>query len=398
MAWTKLRSRYHAVQGGRELGTRPWRTGVLQRAPITGVLALVTGLLCGLVTFVILKTSNGRPINTWRLRGIDVQPTVLLSIFATLANALLRYAFQEGVRVSWWTRALKGTSLGNLHRLWDQSQSVWAVAAAGRYISITAIANLFTILLLIDGPLLQRASTIRSESRQEIANLSVPISPTPFMRGATGILVDHDYEYHPSLYNPLFGKTLQQYNNRQPITLPAFGCKGKCEMTVEAPGFDIDCESWTSPYRLMSELEYVWLVGGTNRTVPAVSQVMFSSNVTYSWQASDLWYQLRSYRTGQKAPEDGIGAFASNSILLSSMIKSTSGGNGTLTWRSCILREAMQRFPVTVQNATLTLKPLSLARNSTVYRVLRQTETAAMMDWPSSIGGFSLSLYNAFQG
>ena len=74
------------------------------------------------------------------------------------------------------------------------------------------------------------------------------------MRYATGIFSDHVTK--PSLYNPVFADVLQQYNTRQPMTLPDFGCKGTCEFDVVAAGWDVQCTRWTSPFRLMSVSEY----------------------------------------------------------------------------------------------------------------------------------------------
>ena len=107
--------RYHAAAGSNRAAKRPWRTRFWRRAPVSGLLALLIALLCGLAAIIVLLTSDGFPLDGWRIQGYNVQPTVLLSVLATITNALFRYAFTEGVRMSWWTRTLDGTANRDSH-------------------------------------------------------------------------------------------------------------------------------------------------------------------------------------------------------------------------------------------------------------------------------------------
>lgn len=322
-------------------------------------------------------------------------------------HALFRYAFIEGVRVSWWVRAQRGTSVGALHRSWVHAQSAIPVVTAGRHISLTAVASFFVVMLLIDGPLFQRASSVGVKTKHISTDLTVPVSPSPFMTGATGIYADHDAEGKPTLLNPLFSRVLQQYNTRQPITLPDFGCRGKCNFELVAPGWDIDCDSWHSTYRLASTYDWEqWdqsMADNVTYDGPPLSQTMFGTNVTYNFDAMDQWNMLQNYRTGSDISTDvlrssGPWPFLKNTIMFSSMRKSTLGGNGTLTWRYCVLREAVQKYPVTVTNTTVAIHPRDLQQNLTVYKVMRSDESSAQEDWPCTLGGLWLSLSHGFAG
>lgn len=93
-------------------------------------------------------------------------------------------------------------------------------------------------VLLMDGPLLQRAVGVVQTVDITRTNSTIPLSPSPFIEGSTGILTDHNPV--PSLYHPLFAKVLQQYTNRDPVLLPGI-CDGICEVSVSAPGWDIEC-------------------------------------------------------------------------------------------------------------------------------------------------------------
>lgn len=399
---------YQPTEGADGASRRGWRTGFWRRAPISGVLALITGILCAIATIAVLKASDGLPINHWRVGGYNVQPTVLLSVFATLANALFRYALTEGAKISWWVHAQQGTSIGALHRSWDHAQSALPIATAGRDITFNAVASFFVVLLLIDGPLFQRASSVGVVTRHNTTELVVPISSSPFMAGATGIYADHDYQSDPTLMNPLFSKILQHYNNRDPIVLPEFGCKGRCELQIIAPGWDIECDSWTSPYQLMTSGDFIkWENASYNNesySGPADMQTVFWSNITYDTAAGSMYYELQKYRTGSYPPgaldDEGYltNPFPFNTILLSSMIKSTPGDHGNFDWRYCILREAVQTYSISVTNKTVTIPRRNLGEDRTIYKVRRQPESSGQMTWPSTVGGLWLSSFNAFSG
>ena len=391
----------------------------MKHAPLSGILALIVGLICGITTVAVLKLSDGKAVDQWRIQGHNVQPTVILSVLATLANALFRYAFDDAMRIRWWVLGLKGTSLGALHRSWEHAQSVLPILTSGKHMSLTAIASLSTLLLLIDGPLLQRSVQQRTTTNSVQTELSAPVSAFPFLQGATGVYADHDLSTHPTLYNPLFSKVLLQYNNRDPIQLPESGCRDQCEFDLMGPGFDIECHSFGTPYRLLSVDEYekqqpclIRLNATKNGTThcpgPLNPQTMFSTNVTFSWAAIDLWFKLRSLQTGVNVNYTTFegsdyytpytGPFPWNSIMLSSMVKSTLGSQGTLSWRYCVLREAVQRYPVTVTNDSVALRPRDVEQNNTEYLVLREEEDSGMQDWPSTLGGLWLSLSHAFSG
>jgi hypothetical protein len=187
--------------------------------------------------------------------------------------------------------------------------------------SSAAFASFMMLVLLIAGPLLQRASPVTVVTRHSSENLTVPVSANPLTYGATGVFADHEYQYDPSLMNPLFAKVLQQYNNREPIKISGFDYPGTCVLHIVAPGWDTQCREWTSPYWLILGGEYnKWLstpptntTGNSNSATkgaqyngPDPYQTMFWSNVTYSSAASDLWLQLEKW-TGATIEHDKDG-------------------------------------------------------------------------------------------
>lgn len=75
-----------------------------------------------------------------------------------------------------------------------------------------AVAGLLMPVLLMDGPLLQRASNVVQRTHETWQNSTIPVTSSPFMQGVSGIMTDH--ESSPSLYHPLFAGVLRQYENR----------------------------------------------------------------------------------------------------------------------------------------------------------------------------------------
>ena len=194
------------------------------------------------------------------------------------------------------------------------------------------------------------------------------------MVGATGIIPDHSDDLEPNLYHPLFASVLQQYQNRTPIVVPGSFCNGTCRTEVVAPGWDIHCTQSARPFRLISESEEQQeesditlasngtILSNGSYTGPAETQTMFSVQVVYN-------STLTSIR--QAADYGGM----NYNIILSAQYKATPGGNGTMGIHQCTLYEALVRYPLQMQNNTVTLGPMPASENRTVEQIIRQDES-----------------------
>ncbi|KAJ9612887.1 hypothetical protein H2200_002828 [Cladophialophora chaetospira] len=133
-----------------------WQTGGWQHFPWKGLGALLLSLAGVIVSVAILLASNGDDVRQWKF-----QPTVYLSIASTITNISHTYALWEGITVAWWHKALKdGTNVGDLHRFWAFGNSFLSAILAGRYFNLIALACILVAISPVNGPLLQRASTI----------------------------------------------------------------------------------------------------------------------------------------------------------------------------------------------------------------------------------------------
>lgn len=80
---------------------RPWQPGVFRRLPWAGVVSIILALGCAIAGVAIAIASDGKELDFFTVNGYAVQPAVLLSIFATIANALLVFAFTQGATIHW---------------------------------------------------------------------------------------------------------------------------------------------------------------------------------------------------------------------------------------------------------------------------------------------------------
>lgn len=82
--------------------------------PLFGLLALGSALLLLFASFVILQVSHGQIFDEWK----PWEPTVWLAIFTAISNKLIAFAAVQGVVISWWRKASRGTTLGQLQSDW----------------------------------------------------------------------------------------------------------------------------------------------------------------------------------------------------------------------------------------------------------------------------------------
>ena len=168
--------------------SRPWETGFFRRLPWSGFLAIILALGCTAAATAIGLASDGKPVGYWTVNGQVLQPAVLLSIAATATNTFLVFAFTKGATIHWWKMAFEGTTLEQLHSSYHYGSGVIAIFTSARSINLVALASMLMPILLMTGPLLQRASSVSQRIHESQANVSIPISPAPYIQGATGII------------------------------------------------------------------------------------------------------------------------------------------------------------------------------------------------------------------
>lgn len=119
-----------------------------------------------------------------------------------------------------------------MHRNWNYGNSFEAVLSSVRHFHFLRLAALVTTFVAIDGPLLQRASSVTTAVQQSNISLTLPIRTGPLVNRTTpGV-------NFPTAY---FSELVLAYDHRNGMVLPSSSCEGVCKTTVIAAGFDADC-------------------------------------------------------------------------------------------------------------------------------------------------------------
>ncbi|KAE8364918.1 hypothetical protein BDV27DRAFT_157399 [Aspergillus caelatus] len=264
--------------------TQSWEPGVLKRLPLLGISALLGVLACLIFNITILLTSNGKPQNSWK-----IQPSVLLAISSAISTGLLRFALAEGAAITWWNKAINGCTIYDLHRNWSFANSIYDVIKQIRFFNILGLASIASVVVAIDSPLFQRATTVTVRPARVNVPLSVGIAQQlPF--GYTGAMQRH-ISGDVTRMTPSFQKVVLSHNSAEPMYLNDTGCaNGNCSTTIRAAGLAVDCSLETLPQDFGSLI--YGAENGTGKLVPSnykgtvvgmgdAQRVMFSTNFTF---------------------------------------------------------------------------------------------------------------------
>jgi len=105
---------------------------------------------------------------------------------------LARFAFAEGTKIAWWSKALQGGTIKDLHIRASHADSFWSALFSGRQFNFVTLASIAVTIMVIDQPLIQRASSVISMPKTTPVNITALIAPEiPW--GFTGFQVGRGY-------------------------------------------------------------------------------------------------------------------------------------------------------------------------------------------------------------
>ncbi|KAK5675810.1 hypothetical protein LTS10_011541 [Elasticomyces elasticus] len=296
-----------------------------QPRPITGLLAL-------LVVFGDLdriEQASRRPVEKW-----IVQPTVYLAIATAVANSAISYAFTQAAVVAWFHRASNGTTILALERSWEASYSVVHAISQGRNTSLVAIAAILVAMMIVDGPLLQRASTVVAATQSNTMTLNFTLSPE-VPKGLSGL-----WQYENLMISNAAIQVGQDFTMKSPIALAVEPpCSGSCVAKLLGPG-----------------------IVKTNRSTKSwqiTKSMYFDPNATWGSQGAqgDAFYWSKRDREGinpffyvsvntHDRGLNGTAAYQSEGTLLRVAIMDLRNSSGTYTETSCWLLPAVLEYDV----------------------------------------------------
>lgn len=347
-----------------------WLPGLWTHVPIPGILAVIGALICIAGTVAVLVRSDGMPVTHWTL-----SPTVYIALMTTGTNMLLRFAFHEGNKIAWWYKAIQGGTLRDLHNRWESGDGFWGALGAGRHFNLVSLASLATTFIVIDQPLIQRASTIVPAQFSRTTNVTAIIAPEiPY--GYTGAQYGRG-SYQQVMTQPMIA-AFNDYNSQAPISTSFAGCTDTCTGFVDAGGLAAECTTISGPIAYLAAPR----LNASNDILDTafLAQSPFSVNFTLvpGGKASSYISMIVAYTTGAHQ----------------------ASCSGTLTQRSCILRSATLRYPITLKNSTLELG--NITSDATIQSLQPPTNNSISIDGGSdydryTLGGLFLAASSLFQ-
>ena len=337
-----------------------WKTGVRARFPWMGFTALFTVLICAVSAVVVLLVSDGKSQLHWHEK---IAPNVLLSGFNSIANICFGVAIGNGVAITWWRQALKGATIKDLHRSWTFSSSIKDIVLGGKYFNFIALAALAAKLTIIDSMLLQRATTTvisqdpgHNATVQSYHNNTMPL---------TGVFGDRSAEI--TYLNTWFNQDAETWYRTGGVFQNSYTrCNGTCLFDIEGTGFEIDCNTEESP------MDY----GAA--AIQDVDQLVHGIiNETVDYTMLNIAFEPVYGLTGIDGDYSRI--IMNITSTTANQAENTTSGSacpGTITQHSCVLRPAIIRYPVTIEDntqnsvknpATNAVSNLYLGYNSTSF-------------------------------
>ncbi|KAG9253679.1 uncharacterized protein F5Z01DRAFT_623812 [Emericellopsis atlantica] len=333
-----------------------YHKGFFKTTPWIGLVGIMgTGLTVAAIVIVLLS-ADGKATDAWPTETTQIPLSVILAILIGVGNAALTMAYREGVTVAWWVRMIKGTSLYDSHRYWQHGSSAFEAIKGLRHLSKVTLVSITLLLLIVDGPLLQRAAGITTVTETAPATFKAAVSDAKISQ-PTAYYMTRARSVNSLSGN--FSQVVMAYSNNEPISLDLQGCKGSCTGTLVAAGFDVSCKTKDTEYSLED------MQGGDRVTVGTIS-----------------------------VKADGIG---SPGILnISTAYKPSTDKKGNLVTTNCTLHSAQVEYPFQYANGTLTLEgtisSVDDIANRTTALTYYDPEAAGMTRFPSTLGGIAYAI------
>ncbi|EEP79819.1 predicted protein [Uncinocarpus reesii 1704] len=305
----------------------PWRTGIWRRFPWTGYAALIIALCAAAVMIGVLVVSDGQEVSQW-----PVSPAVYLAVASAVANVLLSFALARGTEIAFWVKALGSkTTVRDLHNTWSFGTSLKDAVLSGKAFNLVALAGISVALAPINGPFLQRASTVSVEQSSRSAFIRVPVA-RELPLGYTGTIAGRSH--NTAFLTSNFSAVVNDYLQQRLFNVSRSGCSGRCKGKMLAAGYKIACAQ-SFPILNMTP-------GSNNISTVTRPHEAFGTNFTFDRQ--------------NLGGEDSERRYAER-LLYSALVKRDVGCTTELKWQKCSLQPALLEQHVLILNNSITLDP-----------------------------------------
>ncbi|KAK7936043.1 hypothetical protein PG985_001538 [Apiospora marii] len=324
-----------------------WEPGLRKHIPWTAVSSLIGFVLCCVALATILSTSDGREVVNWPRPKQEIPVSVMLALTVNIANLCLSTALSKGYEIAWWLRALKGTELRRLQFDLDIQRRLSAIIGENTRIDSFAVAAILSFAVsVLDGPLIQRASSVTTTTFQSVdvdveVNVMDRLLPASFSA----------WELHlgDGTFSPMFRNISRAFTKREEIqfSIDTCGRNTTCVFKLPGPGFDVNCSEEFIRYDFMNFAK---------ETDP----IMDSNGI-----APDAFYYPQVFGI-QFSSDNKWSINEPTRITVTASFKRDSACVGRMLRRSCTLRPAMVQYPVILKGGVATIDDWRSGQNETL--------------------------------
>ncbi|KAH0544735.1 hypothetical protein FGG08_001102 [Glutinoglossum americanum] len=305
------------------------------RLPVS--VLVVTGCIIGSYTFI--SSLDGKSVLSSRV----IHPPAILSILSSIFGICLGFAILDATTISWWRTLLRGTTAAKLDQIWDRGTSLWGLWQTGispdpgsnpEACVLAAVAFIGYVTKFACGPLLQQALLV--QSREKATNETMMMNIPPRIPDGWGGNIDYTKLGNASL-SPSFISIIQQWHSNVPIMThdaKNYTCPGTCRGNATGAGMEANC-----------------------------------SSTTESLVFNDLYRNgTLAFTTHFSQFEDLLGVPTLR--LVTKYVTSVNETCGaTLTVDTCNIQAATIKYPVIIQNSTVSLNQSQLISPEVVTRL-----------------------------
>lgn len=227
-----------------------WHSGVFRNVPWIGLLSLLLAIVSTIASAIILVLSNGAAVSSW-----TASPHVLLAVLSVVITGCMKVSLSSGVRIAWWYGVLRAVPLSETHRVWAFGDSLRAALMSGRHFNLIALATILVSIAMVEGPLIQMASSISTRRISKPINISSSLAdniPAGYTAVSTG------ESFFPTIHSSIFSGVYNNYSIRAPIDGGFQGCPGVCNASVPGVGFKVKCQQYETPLSMEDYQKDQW--------------------------------------------------------------------------------------------------------------------------------------------
>ena len=205
------------------------------------------------------RVISGQATEDWPL-----SPSVFLAMFAAVCNTSIHFALAQAAPLAWWYYASRGSTLHQLQAHWEASQGFFRACMNARHARLIAVATIGSVLVAVDGPLLQKASSVMSKTQTRPTTLQILLTPE-LPTGWSGVRDINGIQSSMAA-----DMVLNEYLSNSTVTGSFSGCKGECLTAVRGPGVLAQkCNSTTWPItpEMLANSSATWGSGYSPRKI-----------------------------------------------------------------------------------------------------------------------------------